>query len=197
MVILKDFIHKLKRYKYLNTWLNNWPRKWNGNCINSINSWKFCSEFGFAAFQSISPVKDSSRLECVPRDFLLTVFCAKWKWEMKNITTFPKNGHTSKNTGSIMLTLDRYRKYTYTTYQDSLRGCSMYLRRFNGKWERNKLARARTRVAGSPTFSLACARFFLPVSPTPVVQAREQCTRGSHPVHRVFTKKPFLREKPW
>ena len=92
--------------------------------IIQFNSLQFCPESSFAAFQSISPVKDSSRLECVPGDFLLTVFCAKWKWEMKNITTFPKNGHTSKNTGSIMLTLDRYRKCTYTRYQDSLRGCS-------------------------------------------------------------------------
>ena len=80
--------------------------------IIQFNSLQFCPESSFAAFQSISPVKDSSRLECVPRDFLLSVFCAKWKWEMKNITTFPKNGHTSKNTGSIMVTLDRYRKYT-------------------------------------------------------------------------------------
>ena len=163
--------------------------------IIQFNSLQFCPESSFAAFQSISPVKDSSRLECVPRDFLLSVFCAKWKWEMKNITTFPKNGHTSKNTGSIMVTLDRYRKYTYTTYQDSLRGCSMYLWCFNGKWERNKLARARTRVPGSPTFSPACAQFFLPLSPTPVVQGREQCTRGSHPVHRVFHKEAFSKEK--
>ena len=80
--------------------------------IIPFNSLQFCPESSFAAFQSISPVKDSSRLECVPRDFLLSVFCAKWKWEMKNITTFPKNGHTSKNTGSIMVTLNRYRKYT-------------------------------------------------------------------------------------
>ena len=112
-----------------------------------FKSFQFCPESSFAAFQSISRVKDSSRLECVPRDFLLSVFCAKWKWEMKNITTFPKNGNTSKNTGSIIVTLHRYRKYTYTTYQDSLPGCSMYLRRFNGKWERNKLARARTQGA--------------------------------------------------
>ena len=76
--------------------------------IIPFNSLQFCPESSFAAFQSISRVKDSSRLECVPRDFLLSVFCAKWKWEMKNITTFPKNGHTSKNTGSIMVTLDRY-----------------------------------------------------------------------------------------
>ena len=163
--------------------------------IIPFNSLQFCPESSFAAFQSISPVKDSSRLECVPRDFLLSVFCAKWKWEIKNITTFPKNGHTSQNTGSIMVTLDRYRKYTYTTYQDSLPGCSMYLRRFNWKWERKNRARARTRVAGSPTFSLACARFFLPVSPTPVVQGREQCTRGSHPVHRVFHKEAFSKGK--
>ena len=80
--------------------------------IIQCESLQFCPESSFAAFQSISPVKDSSRLECVPRDFLLSVFCAKWKWEMKNITMFPKNGHTSKNTGSIMVTLDRYRKYT-------------------------------------------------------------------------------------
>ena len=160
-----------------------------------FNSLQFCPESGFAAFQSISPVKDSSRLECVPGDFLLSVFCAKWKWETKNITTFPKNGNTSQNTGSIMLTLNRYRKYADTTYQDSLRGCSMCLRRFNGKWERNKLARARTRVPGSPTFSLACARFLLPLSPTPVVQGREQCTRGSHPVHRVFQKETFSKGK--
>ena len=50
---------------------------------------------------------------------------AHFKQVMENINTlhtrrvyvavacmFPKNGHTSKNTGSIMVTLDRYRKYT-------------------------------------------------------------------------------------
>ena len=168
--------------------------------IIQFNSLQFCPESSFAAFQSISPVKDSSRLECVPRDFLLSVFCAKWKWEMKNITTFPKNGHTSKNTGSIMVTLDRYRKYTYTTYQDSLPGCSMYLRRFNGKWERNKLARARTqgtRKEKVPLLSPLCAPHFSFPSLQPlwymdVSSALEEATLSTG----FFTKKPFPRKKP-
>ena len=169
--------------------------------IIPFNSLQFCPESSFAAFQSISPVKDSSRLECVPRDFLLSVFCAKWKWEMKNITTFPKNGNTSKNTGSIIVTLHRYRKYTYTTYQDSLPGCSMYLRRFNGKWERNKLARARTQGAReekvpllspsrAPDFSFPTLE---PLWYRNVSSALEETTLSTG----FFTKEPFLREKPW
>ena len=52
-----------------------------------------------------------------------------------------------------------------------------------------------TQGKGSPTFSLVCAPFFHPLSPTSVVQGREQCTRGSHPVHKVFHKEAFSKEK--
>ena len=101
-----------------------------------------------------------------------------------------------------MVTLDRYRKYTYTTYQDSLRGCSMCLRRFNGKWERNKLARARTQGAREekvPLLSPSRAPDFSFPSLEPlwyrdVSSALEEATLH---VHRVFHKETFSKEKPW
>ena len=100
-----------------------------------------------------------------------------------------------------MLNLERYRKYTDATYQVSLCGCSMYLRRFNGTWERNKLARTTMQAAReekvlllSPSrasdFSFPSLE---PLSNRDVSSALEKATLST----RFFTKKPFLREKPW
>ena len=100
-----------------------------------------------------------------------------------------------------MFNLERYRKYTDATYQVSLCGCGMYLRRFNGTWERNKLARTTMQAAREEKVLLLspsrASDFSFPsLEPLwnrDVSSALEKATLST----RFFTKKPFLREKPW